>query len=330
MSLYPRPVGIVATGAFTPVRRLTNADLEQMVDTSDEWIRTRSGIRTRHIADPGTALSDLAVPAAQAALERAGLAPEEVDLVVMATVTGDVPVPSTASIVQHRLGASRAAAFDLAAACSGFVYALSVAAPLVGVGQYRNAVVIGGDVLSRITDYTDRTTCVLFGDAAGAVVLQPVPEPRGFMSSYLRSDGGGAGLLTVLAGGSRKPASLETVQAREHYLRMAGNEVFKFAVRALEEAVLTALAQAGLTTADVSLVIPHQANLRIIEAAAKRLEIAEDRWAVNIQEYGCTSAASIPLAMTEAHQAGRIHEGDVIVLVAFGGGLTWAATVVRW
>lgn len=330
MSLYPRPVGIVATGACTPAHRLTNAELEQIVDTSDEWIRTRSGISTRHIAGPEMALSDLAVPAAQTALERAGLAPADVDLVVMATVTGDAPVPSTASVVQHRLGASHAAAFDLAAACSGFVYALSVAAPLVGVGQYRNAVVIGGDLLSRITDYTDRTTCVLFGDAAAAVVLQPVPEPRGLLASYLRSDGSGAPLLTVPAGGSRKPATVETVQAREHFLRMQGNEVFKFAVRALEEAVLTSLEQAGLTIADVSLVIPHQANLRIIEAAAKRLQISQERWAVNIQEYGCTSAASIPLAMTEAHQAGRIKEGDIVVMVAFGGGLTWAATVLRW
>jgi len=309
---------------------LTNAELEQIVDTSDEWIRSRSGIRTRHIAGPEMALSDLAVPAAQTALERAGLAPEDVDLVVMATVTGDAPVPSTASVVQHRLGASHAAAFDLAAACSGFVYALSVAAPLVGVGQYRNAVVIGGDLLSRITDYTDRTTCVLFGDAAAAVVLQPVPEPRGILASYLRSDGEGAPLLTVPAGGSRKPATQDTVQGREHFLRMQGSEVFKFAVRAVEDAVMTALGQAGLTKADISLIIPHQANLRIIEAAAKRLDISLERWAVNIQEYGCTSAASIPLAMTEAHQAGRIKEGDIVMMVAFGGGLTWAATVLRW
>jgi len=330
MALYPRAVGIVATGSYTPARRLTNADLETMVDTSDEWIRSRSGIRTRHIADPDTALSDLAVPAARTALERAGLAPEDVDLIIMATVTADVPVPSTACLIQHQLGATRAAAFDLGAACSGFIYALSVAAPLIAVGQYRNALVLGGDVLSRITDYTDRTTCVLFGDAAAAVVLQPVPEPRGLLASYLRSDGGGASLLTVPAGGSRKPATLETVQAREHYLRMSGNDVFKFAVRALEDAVLTALEQAGLTTADVSLIFPHQANLRIVEAAAKRFEIPLDRWVVNIQEYGCTSAASIPLALDEAHQAGRIHEGDVIVLAGFGGGLTWGATVVRW
>ena len=328
--LYPRAVGITATGACTPDRRLTNAELEKMVETSDEWIRTRSGIRTRHIADPDTALSDLAVPAARMALARAGLAPEEVDLIVIGTVTSDTPVPSTACVVQHQLGASRAAAFDLSAACSGFVYAMSVAAPLVGVGQYRNAVVLGGDVLSRITDYTDRTTCVLFGDGVGAVVLQPVPSPRGFLASYLRSDGEGAPLLTVPAGGSRKPASLETVQAREHYLRMQGNDVFKFAVRALEDAVMTALGQAGLTTADVSLIIPHQANLRIIESATKRLDIPADRWAVNIQEYGCTSAASIPLALNEAHQAGRIHEDDIVVMVAFGGGLTWGATVVRW
>lgn len=330
MTAYPRAVGIVATGACTPTRRLTNADLEKIVDTSDEWIRTRSGICTRHIADPGTALSDLAVPAARTALARAGLAPEDVDLIVMATVTPDTFVPSAACVIQHQLGASRAAAFDLSAACSGFIYALSVAAPLVGIGQYRNALVLGGDLLSRITDYTDRTTCVLFGDGVGAVVLQPVQAGHGVLATYLRADGGGGPLLTLPAGGSRKPATVETVESREHYLRMNGSEVFKFAVRALEEAVMTVLGDAGLTTADISLIIPHQANLRIIEAAAKRMRIPLERWGINIQEYGCTSAGSIPLALNEAQEAGRIKEGDVVVLVGFGGGLTWGATLLRW
>jgi 3-oxoacyl-[acyl-carrier-protein] synthase-3 len=330
MTYHPQAVGIVGTGSCTPARRLTNADLEQMVETTDDWIRSRSGIVTRHIADADTALSDLAVPAARSALAHAKLAPEEVELIVVATVTPDTLVPSTACLVQHQLGAAHAAAFDLSAACSGFIYALSVAAPLVGIGQYRNALVIGGEMLSKITDYTDRGTCVLFGDAAGAVVLQPVKPGHGLLASYLRADGGGGPLLTMPAGGSRKPATLETVAAREHYLRMNGHDVFKFAVRALEEAVNTVLAQAGLTTADISLIVPHQANLRIIESASKRLDIPLERWAINIQEYGCTSAASIPLALDEAQQAGRVHAGDIVLLVAFGGGLTWGAAVLRW
>lgn len=330
MTFDPKAVGIVATGACTPERLLTNADLETMVDTSDEWIRTRTGVVTRHISDPGTALSDFAIPAARTALTRAGLAPEDVDLIVVATITPDAPLPSTACIVQHQLGAAHAAAFDLAAACSGFIYAVTVVAPLIETGRYRNALVIGGDLVSRITDYSDRGTCILFGDAVGAVVLQPVPAGCGILATYLRADGSGGPLLTVPAGGSRKPASLETLQSHEHYLHMNGNEVYKFAVRAIDDAVTTVLDHAGLNTSDIALIVPHQANLRIIEAAAKRLDIPQDRWAINIQEYGCTSAASIPLALNEAQQAGRIHEGDVVALVGFGGGLTWGAVLLRW
>lgn len=323
-------VGIVATGSYTPVRRLTNADLETMVETSDEWIRTRSGICARHIADSEQALSDLAIPAARMAIERAELAPEDIDLIIMATVTADFPLPSTACLIQHQLGATHAAAFDLSAACSGFIYALSVGASMVSSGQYNNALVIGGDVLSKITDYTDRSTCVLLGDGAGAVVLKPVPAGRGLLASYLRADGSGASLLTVVAGGSRKPTCIETLEAGEQYFRMSGNEVFKFAVRALEDAVQAVLEKAGLTTADITLMVPHQANLRIIEAASKRLDIPMDRWFINLHEYGNTSAGSIPLALDEAFQAGRIHEGDIVVFVGFGGGLTWGAAVLRW
>ncbi|HEY3378338.1 MAG TPA: beta-ketoacyl-ACP synthase III [Armatimonadota bacterium] len=324
------PVGIVAIGAYAPPGIMTNFDLEKIVDTSDEWIRTRSGISTRHIAEPSVATSDIAYEGALLALQRANLAVEDVDLIIVATLTPDAPLPSTACLVQHKLGAMRAAAFDVSAACSGFIYALNVGSAMVATGQYRNALVIGVDLLSRVTDYTDRGTCVLLGDGGGAVVLQPVEEGRGFLSIYLRADGSGSDLLSIPAGGSRLPSSLETVENRQHFLRMNGAEVYRFAVRVIEESVTTALAQAGMTTDDVALVIPHQANIRIIEAAAKRLGIGLDRWANNIRDYGNTSAGSIPLALNEAYETGRVHPGDVIVMVGFGGGLTWGATVLRW
>ncbi|MHB9025412.1 MAG: beta-ketoacyl-ACP synthase III [Armatimonadota bacterium] len=323
-------IGIASVGAYAPPDVLTNFDLEKIVDTSDEWIRTRSGISTRHISGADCATSDLALPAARLALERAGLAARDLDLIIVATITPDVPLPSTACIMQHRLGAEHAAAFDLSAACTGFIYALTVATAQLQAGQFRNALVIGAESLSKVTDYTDRGTCVLLGDGAGAAVLKPVPAGRGFLSSYLRADGGGMDFLVIPAGGSRCPASIETVNNRMHYIRMSGSEVFKFAVRVMEEAVVTALERAGLTTADVALVVPHQANIRIIEAATKRLGIPIDRWANNIAEYGNTSSASIPLALNECYEAGRLKEGDVVVLVGFGGGLTWGATVLRW
>ena len=267
------PVGIVSVGAYAPPDIMSNFDLEKIVDTSDEWIRTRSGISTRHIANAGTSTSDIALPAAQLALERAQLTPRKLDLLVLATVTPDQPLPSTACFLQHKLGATNAAAFDVMAACTGFVYALSVATAMVSCGQYRNALVIGADTLSKVTDYTDRSTCVLLGDGAGAVVLKPVQEGRGFLSFYLRADGSGTDLLHIPSGGSRRPTSQETVAAREHFIRMNGNEVFKFAVRVIDEAIITALERAGLTIADISMIVPHQANMRIIESAAKRLGI---------------------------------------------------------
>ncbi|HEY3417226.1 MAG TPA: beta-ketoacyl-ACP synthase III [Armatimonadota bacterium] len=323
-------IGIVSIGAYAPPDVLTNFDLEKIVDTSDEWIRTRSGISTRHISGADCATSDLSIQAARLALERAELAPQDLDLIVVATITPDYPLPSTACILQHRLGAEHAAAFDLSAACTGFIYALSMASAQLQTGQFRNALIIGAESLSKVTDYTDRGTCVLLGDGAGAVILKQVPEGRGFLSSYLRADGGGMECLIIPAGGSRCPASIETTNNRMHYIRMNGSEVFKFAVRVVEEAVITALDRAGLTTADVTLMVPHQANSRIIDAAAKRLAIPAERWANNIAEYGNTSAASIPMALNECYEAGRLHEGDVIVLVGFGGGLTWGATVLRW
>lgn len=323
-------VGVAAVGAYAPPNVMTNFDLEKIVDTSDEWIRTRSGISTRHIADAQTATSDLAAEAGKVALQRAGLAPEDVDLVIVATVTPDYMIPATSCVVQHKLGASNAAVFDVVAACTGFIYALNVGYSMLASGGYRNALVIGADTLSKVTDYTDRGTCVLLGDGAGAVVLQAVPEGRGFCSFYLRADGSGVDQLTIPAGGSRRPTSEETVRERAHFIRMNGSEIFKFAVRVMEEAVTTALDRAGLTTADVKLIVPHQANIRIIEAATKRLSIPPDRWGINIGEYGNTSAASIPIALNESAERGRLQEGDVVVLVGFGGGLTWGATVVRW
>jgi 3-oxoacyl-[acyl-carrier-protein] synthase-3 len=328
-SAFPS-VGLVSVGAYAPQKVLTNFDLERIVDTSDEWIRTRSGIATRHVLEEHEATSDMILPAARLALERAELSPQELDLIVVATVTPDFPLPATSCIVQDRLGATNAAAYDVNAACSGFIYALSAVQAQIATGQFRNALVVGADGLSKVTDYTDRSTCVLLGDGAGAVVLREVPEGRGFLSTYLGADGSGADLLCVPAGGTRKPASHETVDAREHYIRMNGNEVFKFAVRVMEDAVRTALRRAGLTTDDVALVVPHQANIRIIDGAAKRLGIPYDRWANNIEDYGNTSAASIPLALNEAYEKGRVHEGDLVVMVGFGGGLTWGAAALRW
>ncbi|MHB9130618.1 MAG: beta-ketoacyl-ACP synthase III [Armatimonadota bacterium] len=325
-----QPVGMVSIGAYAPPGILTNADLEKIVDTSDEWIRTRSGISTRHITGPDMTTSDMAFQAAQMALERAHLDPQDLDLIITGTITPDTPLPSASCLLQHRLGAEHAAAMDISAACTGFIYGLSVGTSMIASGQVKNALVIGAESLSKVTDYTDRGTCVLFGDGAGAAILKPVPEGRGFQSFYLRADGSGMDLLYIAAGGSKRPASIETVTNREHYLRMNGNEVYKFAVRVIEEAVVTALDRAGLTIDDISLIVPHQANSRIIDAAAKRLSIPLERWMNNIAEYGNTSTASIPLALNEAYERGRVHEGDVIVLVGFGGGLTWGATVFRW
>ena len=324
------PVGIVAVGAYAPPKILTNKQLESIVDTSDEWIRTRSGIETRHIADEGMATSDVAYASAVQALERAQLAPADLDLIVVATFTPDSCLPSTACLLQDMLGATNAAAFDINAACTGFIYALSVAQAQVATGMYRNALVLGVDLLSRFTDYQDRGTCVLFGDGGGAAVLKQVPEGRGIIDSYLRADGSKSDLLSVPAGGSRHPASHETVDARDHYIRMNGKEVYRFAINAIEEAANIVLERNGFTHDDVSLVILHQANIRIIEAAAKRLDIPLDRWLNNIQEYGNTSAGSIPLAFNQAYEQNKIKEGDLILLVGFGGGLTWGSMLLRW
>lgn len=322
--------GIVSIGAYAPPELLTNFDLEKIVDTSDEWIRTRTGIRTRHIASRDLCTSDVALPAGRLALERAGMSADELELIIFATMTPDAPCPSTACFLQHKLGATRAAALDVSAACSGFIYALSVANGLITSGQFANAMVVGADCLSKFTDFTDRSTCILLGDGGGAAILKRVPEGEGFQSFYLGADGSGTHMLTVPAGGSACPPSEETVRERKHFIRMSGNEVFKFAVKVIDESVREALDRADLAIDDVALIVPHQANIRIIEAAAKRLGISEERWANNIRDYGNTSAGTIPLALNEAYETGKLKKGNVVVLVGFGGGLTWGASVLRW
>ena len=325
-----RPVGIAGIGSYVPERVLTNADLERMVDTSDEWIITRTGISERRIAEDGMAASDLAVPAARQALEMAQIGPEDLDLIVVATVSPDMPFPATAGLVQDRLGARRAAAFDLGAGCTGFIYALAMGAQPVATGAYQRVLVIGAEALSKITDWTDRRTCVLLGDGAGAAVLAPVEGGRGLLSFYLRADGSGWSSLHIPAGGTRLPATEATVRDHKHYIQMNGQEIFKFAVRVIEEAILEALDRAGVTLDQVKLIVPHQANIRIIDAAAKRLNLPMDRFVCNVDRYGNTSAASIPIALDEAQRQGRVQAGDYVVLVAFGAGLTWGATVLRW
>lgn len=323
-------VGIIGTGMYVPEKILTNADLEKIVETNDEWIVSRTGIRERHIAAPDQATSDLAYHAAMQALENAGMTADQLDLIVIATITPDTMFPSTACILQEKLGAKNAAAFDLSAACSGFVYSMATASSMIRTGMYKNALVIGADTLSRITDYTDRNTCVLFGDGAGAVILGEVPEGRGFLSFDLGAEGAGGSLLKLEAGGSRLPASAETVQDGKHFIYMNGREVFKFAVRVMGSATEEVLRKAGKTKEDIDLFVPHQANIRIIQSAMNRLDLPEDRCVINVDKYANTSAASIPLALVEAAQQGRIKEGDTVLLVGFGGGLTWGASVLVW
>ncbi|MEW6457930.1 MAG: beta-ketoacyl-ACP synthase III [Bacillota bacterium] len=322
--------GIVGIGSCVPERVLTNRDLEALVDTSDQWIRERTGIRERRIADPDQSTSDLAVVAARRALADAGIEPGELDLIVVATATPDMIFPSTASLVQERLGCGPVAAFDLSAGCTGFMYGLVVGAQFIAAGTYRTVLVIGAETISRILNWEDRSTCVLFGDGAGAVVLQPVPSGRGLLAARLGSDGSGGDLLKLPAGGSRLPASALTVEQKLHYVHMNGREVFRFAVRILGEAAAEVIREAGLRQDQIDLFIPHQANIRIIEAAAKRLDLPMDRVVVNVDRYGNTSSASIPLALEEAVHSGRLADGDRMVMVGFGAGLTWAAVVLDW
>ncbi|KJS49592.1 MAG: 3-oxoacyl-ACP synthase [Peptococcaceae bacterium BRH_c23] len=325
-----RQVGIIGTGSYVPEDVLTNVDLEKFVDTNDEWIRSRTGISQRHIAPQDMPVSELCYQAGLKALEDAQIAPEEVDLIIVATITPDYAFPATACIVADRLGAKNAAAFDLEAGCTGFIYGVVTGSQFVATGMYKTVLVIGGDTLSKVLNWEDRLTCILFGDGAGAAVLQPVEEEFGFLSSELGSDGSGGKLLLQPAGGAQCPASLETVEKNLHTLQMEGKEVYKFAVRIMGDVSVKVLEKAGLTKEDVDLLIPHQANLRILEAAVKRLGISPDNVVVNLDKYGNMSAASIPVALDEASRAGRLAEGDIIVMVGFGTGLTWGACVLKW
>ncbi len=327
-----RSTAILGTGAYAPERILTNSDLSRLVDTSDEWIRSRSGIRERRIAAADEATSDLAVFAARRALEDAGVAASEVDLLIVATVTPDFPMPATACLVQHRLGVpSAAACFDLNAACSGFIYALDVACAMVGSGRHRKALVIGAEKLSSVVDWKDRGTCLLFGDGAGAAVVGASHRPGiGLIGTKLGTLGEYADLLCIPGGGSRTPASAKSVSRGDHHIKMKGKEVFKLAVRLMEEAARDILEQHGLSANQIGLVIPHQANLRIIEAIAQYLELPVDRFFVNLDRYGNTSAASIPIALDEARKAGRTKPGEVTLLAAFGAGLTYGSALIRW
>jgi len=325
-----RAVGIIGTGSYTPPRVLTNFDLEKMVDTSDEWIRTRTGIVERRIAEPDVPTSQLALLSAQRALESAQVEAGQLDLIIVATVTPDMFFPCTASLLQQELGAGYAAGFDMLVGCTGFVYGCAVAREMIGVGRYEHALIIGAETLSKIADWEDRNTCVLFGDAAGAAILGPVEEGHGILTYSLGNDGTNADALKIPAGGSLMPTSEETVANRLHYLTMNGPEVFKFAVRAMAHSSLEVVERAGLSMSDVDLVIPHQANLRIIDAAAKRLNVPYERFVRNLESYGNTSAASIPLALDEEVRGGRIKSGDHVLLSSFGAGLSWGSMLVRW
>lgn len=322
--------GIAGIGIYVPDRILTNAELAKMVDTSDEWIRSRSGIRERRIASTEEATSDLAVVAAERALADAGVAPEKVDLVIVATNTPDMFFPATACLVQDRIGAKNAGAFDLAAGCTGFVYAMAVGSQFIAAGSCSTVLVIGSETLSRMINWEDRTTCVLFGDGAGAVVLKPASENSGILAFKLWSDGGGGPHLLLPAGGSRRPATRETVDGRLHFIYMNGHEVFKFAVRAMGKVAEEVLAAAGLKKSDLNFFIPHQANIKIIEAVAKRMGLPMEKVLANVDRYGNTSTASIPLALEEALCCGRIKKGDHIVMVGFGAGLTWGGVAMKW
>ena len=321
---------IAGIGHYVPERVLTNAELERLIDTTDEWIVTRTGIRERRVAADDQASSDLGLEAAREAMADAGVRAEDLDLIIVGTATPDMLFPATACVLQDRLGAKRAGAFDLSAACSSWVYGVAVAHGYVSSGLAETVLVVGAETLSKITNWKDRSTCVLFGDSAGAVVVRPSEPGQGFLSFYLGADGGGAALISQPAGGSRLPASYETVERAQHTLHMNGREVYKFAVRIIPRAIEEAVSRAGLTLADVDLFIPHQANIRIIDAAAERLGQPREKFFVNVERYGNTSSASVPVALYEAVRAGLIHRGDLAVLVAFGGGLTWGSTALRW
>ena len=329
-TFHPRTCAFAAVGAYVPEKILTNADLEKMVDTTDEWITTRTGIQQRRIACESEFTSDMASKAARIAMERAGVTAEEIDLIIVATITPDMMFPSTACLVQQKIGANRAAAFDIEAACSGFIYALEIAQQFIASHTYNTVLVIGAEKLSSIIDWKDRNTCVLFGDGAGAAILQSRGNTHGLLTACMGADGSKAGLLSMPAGGSRQPATLESVNARLHYLRMDGKETFKNAVNAMLQAAQEALRRCEIDISQIKLVIPHQANRRIIDAVGERLGAREDQIFINLHKFGNTSAASVAIALDEAVQEGKIQRGDLVLLVVFGAGLTWGAAVIQW
>lgn len=323
-------VGISGIGSYVPERIVTNHDLSKIVDTSNEWIVERTGINERRIADDNMATSDMATRAAINALEDANIKPEDIELIIVATVTADHAFPSTACIIQKNIGAVKAAAFDINVGCSGFIYGLSIGESFIKSGMYGKVLIIGAETLSRVVDWNDRNTCVLFGDGAGACVLEKCEENSGILSIELGSDGTNGSVLTQPAGGSRLPASIETVENRLHFIKMDGKEVFKFAVRVMERASMNALEKANIKLEDLDFLVPHQANMRIIDAAAKKLKLERDRICVNLNKYGNMSSASIPIALDEAVKNNKIKKGDNILLVAFGAGLTWASMTIKW
>jgi 3-oxoacyl-[acyl-carrier-protein] synthase-3 len=321
---------ISGTGSFAPTRVLTNCDLERMVETSDEWITTRTGIKERRIAEDGTGPSDLSLEASKIALDEAKLAPDQIDLILLGTVTPDYLLPSTACVLQDKLGAKNAAVLDIVAACSGFIYGLSIASAFIAIGQYRNVLVIGVETLSKIVNWEDRNTCVLFGDGAGAAVVSATTEDKGILGTFLSGDGSLANLLHIPIGGAKVPLTEGNIGERRHFIHMQGNEVFKSAVRAMENSAKRIIQEVGLSSEEIDLLIPHQANIRIIEALAKRLKVPMEKVYVNIDRFGNTSAASVPIALDEARKRGKIKEGSKTVLVAFGAGFTWGSAVIKW
>nr|WP_307774848.1 beta-ketoacyl-ACP synthase III [uncultured Cetobacterium sp.] len=323
-------VGIIGLGTYVPENIMTNFDFEKIIDTTDEWIRTRTGIEERRFAGPEQATSDLAAAAAKRALEKAGMSAEELDLIIVATTTPDYPIQSTACVVQELIGAVNAAAVDVNAACSGFVYGLSLAKGMIGSGLNKKVLVIGAEVLSKCVDMQDRNTCVLFGDGAAAAVLTEVEDGCGILSQYLAAEADTKGSLRTPAGGTRKPLSQEVLEERSNFLQMKGQDVFKFAVKALPKATLEALNSANISAEDVDMVFPHQANVRIIEAASKRLGIPMEKFYLNLNKYGNTSSASIGLALGEALDKGMVKKGDTIALTGFGAGLTYASMIIKW
>ncbi|KPL04556.1 MAG: 3-oxoacyl-ACP synthase [candidate division Zixibacteria bacterium SM23_73_2] len=321
---------ITGTGSSTPKRVLTNFDLEKIVDTSDEWITERSGIKERRIVENGIASSDLSLEASKQAMEEAKVTPEQIDMILVGTVTPDYLLPSTACILQDKLGAKNAGVMDIVAACSGFIYGLSTAQAFIQSQQCKTILVIGVEILSSVTDWTDRNTCVLFGDGAGAAIVQDTNDDRGILATFLSGDGSLANLLHIPIGGSKVPLTEDNIKERKHFIRMQGSEVFKSAVRSMGDATERILKLGGITSEQVDLLIPHQANIRIIEATARRVKIPMDRVFVNIQKYGNTSSASIPIALDEARKSGVIKPGSMVALVAFGGGFTWGSALVKF